>query len=1148
MKRAITIGLSGTTFAFLLSSNALPGAELPAQIQQAMKETNRDVIVILRDQVANVPPIRRAMGARAATLAASQSSVMSSLPSIQGRKFHAFSTINAFATSVSASELAQLSADARVQAVVPDAVIRPPVRKQRPNESADRALSSSVSTAATDGGLCNTLEPEALQVTNTAFADPTIPQAQRVRDGNGQFVTGKGVKVAWIADGLDPNNPAFIRPDGSHVFIDYQDFTGDPAGTPTGGEEAFGDAGTIAAQDMPNGKPLFYDISQYVNALHPLPSPCNIQIRGMAPGASLVGLDVFGTVNPTTTSNFVQAIEYAVVHDDVDVINESFGGNPFPDNTNDPISLADDAAVRAGVTVVVSTGDAGTAGTLGSPATSASSIAVGGSTTFRLYAQTGDGIIPFSSGGYIDNNISSISSGGFAQRKARTVDVVAPADLGWGLCSINTALFFDCINDKKPGGPTPIVAFGGTSEASPTTAGAAALVIQAYRSTHGGRDPSPATVKQIIMSTATDLNAPSFEQGAGLINALAAVNAALSINDENGHPQNRGESLLAAPSSAQVIAQPNHAESLTFTITNEGTKPQHLTPTFETLGSPTSGATLNLTLDPATDPKFINVAGNMRAYVKDTFKVPAGMEHLDAAIAFQTVNDFAIPPSTTSNPPLVFFGLLDPSGRQAAFSIPQGLGSGYGHVDVVNPKGGTWTVIVYTRVPGVAGSYSGPVQFVWTTENFVKLGSVSPAHLNLAAGASASVTAEFSMPPSPGDSAAALRFVRSADESTDKYAEVPVSLRTLIPTGPTGGSFGGTLTGGNSRAGAGPTQTFEFDVPHGVNNMSLVLSIPDNGYLLQGLLVDPNGMQLSVAPNQDPINGSPQLALQLAHYNPQPGRWKFVLLQNFISSGNQTSLPFTARVGFNSANISASDLPNSASLKLSASAKPVVASITVKNTGAITQLYFADARLDTETVTALPPQPGACSGKVVTLPGYCALNFLPTQASIAAFVAHASVPITMDSQNSVGTGVGFTGSPDIYARSVGNDTVVALISEPEIPYSAWFSIPSEIGPYGASGAPTASVSTSAFALMKPFDAAMSADSGDIWADLVLNTSTFNPLVLGPGETGTIKVTITPDHTMSGKTVTGFIYVDTFNPVVTTGDEVVSLPYRYTVTK
>ena len=127
-------------------------------------------------------------------------------------------------------------------------------------------------------------------------------------------------------------------------------------------------------------------------------------------------------------------------------------------------------------------------------------------------------------------------------------------------------------------------------------------------------------------------------------------------------------------------------------------------------------------------------------------------------------------------------------------------------------------------------------------------------------------------------------------------------------------------------------------------------------------------------------------------------------------------------------------------------------------------------------------------------------------------------------------------------------TVVALISEPEVPYSAWFSIPSEIGPYGPSGVPTASDQQQCVRLDEPFDAAVSADSGDIWADLVLNTNTFNPLVLAPGATGTINVTITPDPTMIGKTVTGFIYVDTFSPVVTTGDEVVRIPYSYTVTQ
>ena len=189
---------------------------------------------------------------------------------------------------------------------------------------------------------------------------------------------------------------------------------------------------------MPNGKPLLFDLSKFVVPHYPLPSPCNIRIRGMAPGASLVGLNVFSSLGFTTTSTFVQAIEWAVQHDDVDVINESFGGNPFPDTDNDPVSLADQAAIKAGVTVVVSTGDAGTAGTLGTPATDPGVIAVGGTNTWRAYAQTHDGAIPLTPhSGFINNGISALSSGGFAQHDARTVDVVAPGDSGWALCSSN---------------------------------------------------------------------------------------------------------------------------------------------------------------------------------------------------------------------------------------------------------------------------------------------------------------------------------------------------------------------------------------------------------------------------------------------------------------------------------------------------------------------------------------------------------------------------------------------------------------------------------------------------------------------------------------------------------------------------------------
>ena len=126
--------------------------------------------------------------------------------------------------------------------------------------------------------------------------------------------------------------------------------------------EAFLDSSSIAAQGQ-----NVYDISKY-SALA-LNRPCYIRIEGVAPGASLVGLDIFGAEDAGFNSSFLQAIDYAVSVDHVNVLNESLGNNYYPDDqaSLDLIKQANDQAVAAGTTVTASTGDAGVTNTTGRP-------------------------------------------------------------------------------------------------------------------------------------------------------------------------------------------------------------------------------------------------------------------------------------------------------------------------------------------------------------------------------------------------------------------------------------------------------------------------------------------------------------------------------------------------------------------------------------------------------------------------------------------------------------------------------------------------------------------------------------------------------------------------------------------------------------
>ena len=567
---------------------------------------------------------------------------------------------------------------------------------------------------------------------------------------------------------------------GKSVFVDYQDFSGDGPNAPTTGGEAFLDAGSIAAQ----GRQV-YDVNSWL--VDKLAKPCPIRILGMAPGADLVGLKVFGRSDATTESAFVQAIDYAVSVDEVDVLNESFGGNPYPDLANDPISIANSNAVSAGVTVTVSSGDAGAASTIGSPGTDPGVIMVGASTQLRAYTQAGNDGIDLGSG-YVDNNISSLSSGGFAQIGPRTVDVVAPGDLGWALCTPTykgPVRYSDCknANQKSPASSSSVAA-PARPRRSPRARQRSSSRHIAARITVSRRNPD--VVKQIIMSTATDLGIPATLQGAGLIDSYRAVQAALSYRDSVAAPSPRADRLLITDTTAFTATdKPNTTEKFTFDVSNEGSQAQRLTPKLRTLDKTVFHSDYNLQIDPLSDPyTFVNQDGTERALIEQRFTVPAGVQQLNGSIAWSALQESSA---------VVVLNLYDPRARLVTVSDPQngvpGTSSGFGQVDVRNPEAGTWTAVIWTRARVVATSYFGPVLFSVTGYRFASAGTVTPAALTVRPGHTATFTAVTRVPGAPGDRDEEIVFP-SPSGTTTLMGAIPVTERALVPLTRTGGSFG----------------------------------------------------------------------------------------------------------------------------------------------------------------------------------------------------------------------------------------------------------------------------------------------------------------------------------------------------------------------
>jgi hypothetical protein len=275
--------------------------------------------------------------------------------------------------------------------------------------------------------------------------------------------TGKGVTVAVLDTGADPNNP-----DLKGKILEQQNFIPGADDLDHNGHGT-GVAGIIAGTG----------------------AAANGERRGVAFDAKLIVGKVADDSGGDEASNVIAGMEWAASK--AQIVNMSLG-NESDDPANDPLSkAADDLTAKYNTLFVVAAGNNGGTNTILAPGAASSALTVGA-------VDGQDRLAAFSSRGG-DLMKPDIAAPG--------VDVIAPRAAGATIGGNAVVVDADYLSAS------------GTSFASPHVAGAAADLLQAHP------DWTPARLKAALMSTSAAVPGTVYQVGAGRLDVGAAATASI---------------------------------------------------------------------------------------------------------------------------------------------------------------------------------------------------------------------------------------------------------------------------------------------------------------------------------------------------------------------------------------------------------------------------------------------------------------------------------------------------------------------------------------------------------------------------------------------------------------------------------------------